>query len=84
VLAGLAGLSRSQYTARFKAQTGYAPMDYFTRLRMHRACQLLDTTELTVKAVADELGYGDPLYFSRVFRLINEISPIAYRQHRKG
>lgn len=84
MLASLAGLSPSQYTARFKAQTGYAPIDYFTRLRMHRACQLLDTTKLTVKAVADELGYGDPLYFSRVFRLINETSPVAYREHRKG
>ena len=36
-LAGVANLSRSQYTALFKTQTGYAPIDYFTRLRMHRA-----------------------------------------------
>ena len=83
-LAALAGLSRSRYTTLFKEQTGYAPMDYFNRLRMHRACQLLDTTSLSVKAVANQLGFDDPLYFSRVFRSVNEMSPVAYRRTHKG
>ena len=83
-LAGVANLSRSQYTALFKTQTGYAPIDYFTRLRMHRACQLLDTTDLTVKQVASELGYADPLHFSRLFRKVNEATPTGYRAMRKG
>lgn len=83
-LAALAGLSRSRYTALFKEQTGYAPIDYFNRLRMHRACQWLDTTELSVKAIAARLGYGDPLYFSRMFRLVNDMSPMEYRRLRKG
>ena len=83
-LAALARLSRSRYTALFKAQTGYAPIDYFNRLRMHRACQLLDTTELSVKAIAARLGYEDPLYFSRMFRLVNDASPMEYRRLRKG
>jgi AraC family transcriptional regulator of arabinose operon len=83
-LAALANLSRSRYTALFKEQTGFAPIDYFNRLRMHRACQLLDTTDLTVKSVAIRLGYHDPLYFSRVFRSITEVSPVEYRRKRKG
>jgi AraC family transcriptional regulator, arabinose operon regulatory protein len=83
-LAGVANLSRSQYTALFKQQTGFAPMDYFTRLRMHFACQLLDTTELSVKSVAGHLGFDDPLYFSRVFRAVNEKTPTQYRKTRKG
>ena len=83
-LAALAGLSRSQYAALFKEQTSYTPMDYFTRLRIHRACQWLDTSDLSVKAVAAKLGYEDPLYFSRVFRTVNAVSPLQYRQMRKG
>jgi len=83
-LAAMANLSRSQYTALFKRQTGYAPIDYFIRLRMHRACQLLDTTRLSVKAVAAALGYEDPLYFSRLFRAVNEVPPGEYREMRKG
>jgi AraC-like DNA-binding protein len=83
-LAALAGLSRSQYAALFKEQTGYAPMDYFTRLRIHRACQWLDTSDLSIKAVAAKVGYEDPLYFSRVFRTVNAVSPLQYRRLRKG
>jgi len=83
-LAAIANLSRSRYVELFKRQSGYAPIDYFIRLRMHRACQLLDTTDLSVKVIAAALGYEDPLYFSRLFRAVNERSPIAYRKMRKG
>lgn len=83
-LAKLAGLSPSHYTALFKTRTGYAPIDYLARLRMHRACQLLDTTNLSVKSIAAMVGYKDQLYFSRAFRAINEVSPSEYRVLRKG
>jgi len=83
-LASVAGFGKSQYAALFKQQTGYAPIDYFIRLKMHRACQLLDTTSSSVKAIALSVGYDDPLYFSRAFRQVNGTSPQAYRQIRKG
>jgi len=83
-LASVAGFGKSQYTALFKQQTGYAPIDYFIRLKMHRACQLLDTTSSSVKAIASSVGYDDQFYFSRIFRQVNGTSPQAYRQIRKG
>ena len=83
-LAAIANLSRSRYAELFRKRTGYAPIDYFIRLRMHRACQLLDTTDASVKEVAASLGYEDPLYFSRVFKCVNDRSPTEYRKLRKG
>lgn len=83
-LAAIANLSRSRYVELFKQQAGYAPIDFFIRLRMHRACQLLDTTTLSVKAIAATLGYEDPLYFSRRFRRLHERSPVEYRKLHKG
>jgi AraC family transcriptional regulator of arabinose operon len=83
-LASVANLSRSRYTALFKEQTGFAPIDYSIRLRMHYACQLLDTTDMSVKAIATSMGYEDPLYFSRVFRAVMETSPTEYRLTHKG
>jgi AraC-like DNA-binding protein len=83
-LAGLANLSPSHFTALFKRQTGYAPIDYFIRLRIHRAAQLLDTSRLSVKAVAVEVGYADHFYFSRAFKRINGAAPSLYRARRKG
>jgi AraC-like DNA-binding protein len=83
-LAALANLSSSHYSALFKRQTGYAPIDYFIRLRMHQACQLLDNTDLNVKEVAAAMGYEDPFYFSRIFKALNSISPNEYRLLHKG
>jgi AraC-like DNA-binding protein len=83
-LAAMANLSSSHYTALFKQYTGYAPIDYLIRLRMHWACQLMDTTNLPVKKIAASLGYDDPFYFSRVFKAVNETSPTDYRLMHKG
>ena len=83
-LASMASLSRSRYTELFRQQAGYAPIDYFIRLRMHHACQLLDTTRFSVKEVAATLGYTDPLYFSRVFRSVNDLTQTEYRKLPKG
>jgi AraC family transcriptional regulator of arabinose operon len=82
--AATANLSESHYRSLFKHQTGYAPMDYFIRLRIHKACQLLDTTDLTVKEIARSTGYEDALYFSRAFKTVVELSPAKYRLQHKG
>jgi AraC family transcriptional regulator of arabinose operon len=83
-LASLASLSPSHYSALFRSLTGYSPKHYLTRLRIHRAAQLLRTTHLSVKTVAAMLGYADPLYFSRTFRLIHGICPSDYREVGQG
>jgi len=83
-LAAMVNLSSSHFSALFKRQTGYSPIDYFIRLRIHQACQLLDNTDMSVKEVAAAMGYDDPFYFSRIFKALNEISPTAYRMMHKG
>jgi AraC family transcriptional regulator of arabinose operon len=82
--AALANLSESHYRSLFRRQTGYAPVDYYIRLRMHKACQLLDTTNLSVKEIARQVGYKDALYFSHAFKTVIELSPSQYRQQHKG
>jgi AraC-like DNA-binding protein len=78
-LAALANISPSHFFALFKRRIGSAPMDYFTRLRMQRARDLLDVTAASVKEIAATLGYNDPFYFSRVFKSVNQIAPSEYR-----
>jgi AraC-like DNA-binding protein len=46
---------------------------------MCRAGGLLRETDLSVKEIANRLGYEDQFYFSRLFKLVNGISPRAYR-----
>jgi len=83
-LAAMANLSVSHFCALFKRVTGFAPIDYLLHMRVRRACQLLDTTDHPVKRIAGEMGFSDPLYFSRVFRKVHGLSPKAYRDITKG
>ena len=78
-LSAMSGLSASVYSSLFKCATGHAPIDFFIRMRMHRACELLQETTLGVKEVAAALGYSDPFYFSRIFKSVNGIAPSFYR-----
>ena len=78
-LAGVAKMSLPHYFVLFKRCTGSTPIDYFIRLRMERARELLATTSCSVKEIAGFLGYDDPLYFSRVFKAVNQTTPTQYR-----
>lgn len=83
-LARAAGLSRFHFAKRYKAVTGTSPIQRFIHLKIERACHLLDVTDAGVADVAAELGYDDPLYFSRVFRNVVGVSPRGYRMLRRG
>ena len=78
-LAAFANISSSHFFALFKQRTGCAPMDYFTRLRVRHACELLDSTSTRIKEVAAELGYDDQFYFSRIFKLVVRVAPKQYQ-----
>jgi AraC-like DNA-binding protein len=47
---------------------------------MERACDWLGSTEWSIKLIAANLGYNDPLYFSRVFKSLIGMAPKAYRR----
>ncbi len=83
-LAAAAGLSVPHFSSLFRRQTGYAPIDYLIRLRIQRACVLLDTTDKSVAAIAAEVGYEDAYYFTRCFHRIVGSSPRSYRKVPKG
>ena len=83
-LAERANMSPSHFAALFKRKTGFSVLDYFIRLKMQRAGYLLDSTTLSIKVIAAELGFEDPLYFSRRFRLVHNCSPSDYRSITKG
>lgn len=83
-LARMAGLSQSHFAALFRKATGFGVLEYQTRLRMAEARELLDTTDRTIVSIARQVGYEDPLYFSRRFRRIHAFSPTEYRSRKNG
>jgi AraC-like DNA-binding protein/mannose-6-phosphate isomerase-like protein (cupin superfamily) len=83
-LMSITHLSKSYLLHIFKEQTGFSPIDYFIHIKIQRACNLLDTTNLSIKEITAQIGYGDPYYFSRIFKKIMALSPAQYRNIKKG
>jgi AraC-like DNA-binding protein len=60
--------------------TGYAPLMYLNHLRMQRAVQLLNSSNLSIKAISEQLGFSDQFYFSRAFAKLHGHSPSEHRK----
>lgn len=71
---------------RFKAQTGYAVKEYMLRIQLRHAKELLTATRLSIGRIAEQAGFVDPYYFSRLFHSREGVSPARFRrqQHPDG
>ena len=65
----------------FKKMTGVSLMQYFSRMKIARAQQLIKEGKLSIAAISDLLSYSSPSYFSRVFKKIMGMSPVEYRKN---
>ncbi len=63
----------------FKAKYNSTPSEYLLDIRMQRAIELFQKTDISVKTVSYSVGFADPLYFSRVFRKKMGVSPKNYQ-----
>ena len=83
-IAATVNFSASHLNCLFKAVTGNAPMEYFLRMKMQAAGKDLFFTNRSVKEVAANYGILDSCYFSRIFKKVMGIPPLAYRNLIKG
>jgi transcriptional regulator GlxA family with amidase domain len=78
-LAAEVGISASRLGFLFRHETGRSPGAYLQALRMERARLLLESTDLSVREVMQQVGLSDPSHFSRDFRNAHGLSPRSYR-----
>ncbi len=74
------GLNPRTFSRRFRAATGYAPIEYVQALRVEEAKQILETDKSSIDEVSEAVGYDDPASFRRLFNRNVGISPAAYRK----
>lgn len=79
-LAASSGFSGQHLNRIFRSVLGVTPLRYLARLRLDRAASLLTDSQLTIRAVARDVGFDDPYYFSRLFRARFGRSPSEYRR----
>lgn len=73
------GYSVSHFSAIFKSCTGHSPLSYFNILKIKKACELLETTDMKINQICYKIGIEDAFYFSRLFTKTVGISPKKYR-----
>lgn len=82
LLAEMAGVSRSHYSILFKQMTGFSPNEYLSKLRVHRAKELIIGSTLSLRDIALKVGYKDEFYLSRRFKHQTGESPSSYSRSR--
>ncbi|MDD3154613.1 MAG: AraC family transcriptional regulator [Victivallaceae bacterium] len=74
------GLSEYRLNELFREYFGVTMKRYFTELRLRRAEELLREGTLSVKEIAQQLGYGAPQFFTREFHRARGYSPREFRR----
>lgn len=83
-LAALAYLHPGYFDRAFRSIYGIPPMQMLRDLRLQQAQRLLETTDLSLQAIALQCGLSDAGYFSRVFRQRFGQPPGNYRESAKS
>jgi len=73
-------LSEVHFRRLFINETGVAPWKYVLNCRIRYACQLLHSSSLMIKEIADMSGFSNEINFSRQFHKIMKCSPSDFRK----
>jgi transcriptional regulator GlxA family with amidase domain len=76
----LSGLAERSFKRRFQSATGLSPLEYVHTLRLEEAKQMLEASDTSVEDIANEVGYEDAGFFSRLFRRQVRLTPAQYRK----
>lgn len=79
-LATLAGVSRSTLERNYREVHGEAPSVALKRVRMQRIEHLLISTNLTIEAIAQMVGFASTRAFTTMFQNLHGVSPGKWRK----
>jgi len=81
-LAEIAGMSRTNYSIRFKELSGMTPLDYLTYCRIEKAKKLLKETTKSIPEVSETVGYPSHEHFQKLFKRRVGQTPSVYRKSK--
>lgn len=77
-LARQTGLSSSRFYRAFRQHTGFPPHKYVMERRLSASLALLANAPASIMEAAHAVGYGDELYFSRLFKKHMGLTPSEF------
>lgn len=82
-IARIAGLTVTSLCRYYKKNTGYTPLVHMNQLRLQKACELLEQTDMTVKEITHECGYTDTNFFFKLFKRELGMTPVQFRRRKQ-
>ncbi|MEO6719994.1 MAG: AraC family transcriptional regulator [Ferruginibacter sp.] len=79
-LAKRANLHQDYFSRIFLQFTGQRPLTYIHEKRIERAQYLIATTNLSYMKIAEETGFENVPYFSKIFKKVTSLTPNAYKK----
>lgn len=83
VLANEFFLSPAYLSRKFSQTTGVSIMSYLEEYRINIATEILKGSELSISEIADQVGYDDANYFTKIFKKVKGITPKEFRKMSK-
>lgn len=83
-VAEMAGMSASHFSRFFRKATGNTFKDFFTGVRISKACELLSTSDQQITNICYDVGYNNIANFNRRFLDRKKVSPREYRRQAKA
>ena len=80
-LAELANINVNYLSTHFKTETGMSVVEYITFIRLEKAKEMLQKTNLKISDIANQTGYRDVKYFMRIFKNKIGSTPNEYRKY---
>ena len=82
-MAETVGLSESWFANVFKQTTGKTPLQWQLSRRVGLAQNMLTESDLSVAAIAAQLGFSDQAHLTKTFRQVAGETPAAWRRMRR-
>lgn len=81
-MADVSGLSRYHFVRVFKQTAGITPIQYLTKIRIHKAIELLNHTKYSIEEIAEMAGYTNANYLNKVCKKVTGYSPGEIRKNK--
>lgn len=79
-LASKCGMSETHFRRLFLEKMNMTPVEYVNFIRVKKACEIIDKTDICMEDVASRVGFETPSTFNRNFKKIVGTSPYKYKK----
>lgn len=82
----LSGYAEDYIRAKFKEICGETPTEFLNRLRIKKACRMIEIfgDSISITELSNKVGFSNPAYFSRVFKKYSNVNPKKYYSNKNN